>query len=126
MILSGTSPWLWWFRPDNAELSCPPADSAEYPGVWEACSTIDEVVGRSTVFWSALVANALLCVLVCMHVWWNGLLIKGGYDVLFAPPDVGSKFHKGFSKHYEGGDGDESAAAADTPPTPPSTHEKSS
>ena len=106
MIWNGTSLWLWWFRPDRADLSCPPADSAAYPGVWEACTGIDEVVGRQTVFASAVLANALLCILVCLHVWWNGLLIKGGYDVLFAPPGQGSKFHRGFAKHYEGGDED--------------------
>ena len=111
MIWSGTSLWLWWFLPDRADLSCPPADSAEYPGVWEACTTIDEVVGRQTVFASAAVANTLLCVLVCLHVWWNGLLIKGGYDVLFAPPGQGSKFHRGFAKHYEGGDEDKQPQA---------------
>lgn len=69
-----------------------------YPGLHEACTSIVEVIGRSTVFWSAAVANVLLCLLVLMHVWWNALLIKGGYDVLFAAPAVEgeSKFHKGF------------------------------
>jgi hypothetical protein len=69
------------------------------------------VVGRQTVFASAAFANTLLCVLVCLHVWWNGLLIKGGYDVLFAPPGQGSKFHRGFAKHYEGGDEDKQPQA---------------
>ena len=42
-----------------------------------------------------------------MHVWWNCLLVKGGYDVLFcAKAEKGSKFHQGFAKHYEGGDKD--------------------
>ena len=110
MIANGTSIWLWWFRPDRPELSCP-RDEAEYPGVWEACETIDQVVGRATVFWSALFANALLCLLVLMHVWWNCLLVKGGYDVLFcAEAEKGSKFHQGFAKHYEGGDKDPAKA----------------
>jgi len=68
MIWGGTSLWLWWFRPDRADLSCPPADSTEYPGVWNACTAIDKSwAGKrcSRPLWLPMCCCACSCACTC-------------------------------------------------------------
>ena len=70
-----------------------------------ASRSIDEVIGQmewdggqTTVFWSATVANAALCLLCAMHVYWLRLFLLVGYGILTEGA------HKAAENEYDGAD----------------------
>ena len=54
--------------------------------------------GQATVFYSAVVANAALCLLCAMHVYWLRLFLLLGYGILTEGA------HKAAEKEYDGAD----------------------